>query len=89
VADGVGNRLRVFDSTPFPPVQKGSIQLDRQPRWVTFGLDGRYVYSSTGDVIDAASKQIVATLRDESGRIVGSERMLDVSMDPPRAGWSD
>jgi DNA-binding beta-propeller fold protein YncE len=88
VADGVGNRLRVFDAKPLPPVHVISIQLDRQPRWIMFGHDGRYAYSSTGDVVDAASKQIVATLKDESGRIVESERMVDVSMDSPPVGWS-
>ena len=88
VADGVGNRLRVFDARPLPPVHVTSIQLDRQPRWVTFGLDGRYVYSSTGDVIDAASKRVVATLKDEEGRVVESERMVDVSMTSPPAGRS-
>ena len=87
VADGVGNRLRVFDSRPFPPVHMASIPLDRQPRWITFGLDGRYAYSATGDVVDAASKQVVATLRDEDGRIVESERMLDTSMAPPPRDW--
>jgi len=88
VADGVGNRLRIFDSTQLPPVLVASIQLDRQPRWITFGLDGRYVYSSTGDVVDAASRRVVATLKDEGGHIVESERMVAVSMASPAAGWS-
>ena len=87
VADGVGSRLRVFDSTPIPPVLVASIQLARQPRWVTVGLDGRYVYASTGEVVDAASRQIVATLKDASGRVVESERMVDVSMFAPPTGW--
>jgi DNA-binding beta-propeller fold protein YncE len=87
VADGIGHRLRVFDARPLPPVHVASIQLTRQPRWVVFGLDGRYVYSSTGDVVDAASKQVVATLKDERGRVVESERMVSVSMAAPPAGW--
>lgn len=87
VADGVGNRLRVFDARPLPPVHVTSIQLERQPRWVMFGRDGRYAYSSTGDVIDAASKRVVATLEDEEGRIVESERMVEVQMMSPPAGW--
>jgi DNA-binding beta-propeller fold protein YncE len=88
VADGVGNRLRVFDSTQFPPVHLTSIPLARQPRWVMFGHDGRHVYSSTGDVLDAASRRIVATLKDEDGRVVESERMADVSMASSAGDWS-
>lgn len=88
VADGVGHRLRVFDSTPFPPVPMTSIPLGRQPRWVMFSHDGRHVYSSTGDVVDATSKQIVATLTDEHGRVVESERMANVSMASPPVGSS-
>lgn len=80
VADGVGNRLRVFDSTQLPPVHVASIPLARQPRWVMFSRDGRHVYSSSGDVVEASSKRIVATLKDEDGQVVESERMVDVLM---------
>ena len=45
---------------------------------MTFGLDGKYAYLSTGEVIDAASKQIVAALADEQGRQVHSEKMVEV-----------
>jgi hypothetical protein len=80
VADGVGNRLRIFDSTTYPPVAKSAIDLARQPRWITFSIDGRYAYSSTGDVVDAASKKIVAKLNDEDGGLVESEKMLEVDL---------
>ena len=33
--------------------------LREQPGWVTFSLDGRYAYPSTGEVIDTATKKIV------------------------------
>lgn len=46
--------------------------------WVTFGLDGKHVFSSTGDVIDAATKHVVATLKDEFGRPVRSEKIVEV-----------
>ncbi len=41
-------------------------------------VDGRFAYSSTGEVIDVGTKKIVATLTDEIGRQVQSEKMLDV-----------
>jgi hypothetical protein len=45
---------------------------------VTFSLDGKLAYPSTGDVIDTTSKQIVATLTDEMGREVHSEKMIEI-----------
>jgi len=55
-----------------------SIKLRDQPGWITFSIDGRYAYPSTGDVIDTQSKSIVATLEDETGRHVQSEKVLEV-----------
>ena len=45
---------------------------------MTFSLDGKYAYPSTGEVIDAATKKIVAKLTDETGREVHSEKMVEV-----------
>jgi hypothetical protein len=45
---------------------------------VTFSLDGRYAYPSTGEVIDAKTKKIVATLKDEEGREVHCEKMVEI-----------
>ena len=50
-----------------PPKQTTSIKLREQPGWVTFSLDGKYAYPSTGEVIDTATKKIVAALTDEKG----------------------
>ena len=89
VADGVDNRLHVFDATTYPPVAATTIEVRAQPRWVTFGIDGRYAYPSTGDVIDRESKKVVATLEDERGVFVHSERMLEIQFagrDPIRVG---
>ena len=38
------------------------------------------VAAATGDVIDAASKKITVTLDDEDGRVVESERMIEVDV---------
>jgi len=89
IADGVGNRLRVFDATTYPPVSKTSIDLPIQPRWITFSIDGRYAYPSTGDVIDASTMKIVATLEDGQGVRVQSEKLLEIDYaggKPVRAG---
>ena len=78
VADGHNNQLHIFDATVMPPKQTVSIKLRDSPGWISFSMDGRTAYSSTGEIIDVASKMIVATLKDETGREVQSEKMLDM-----------
>jgi hypothetical protein len=89
LADGANSMLYVFGDAVMPPKQTTSIKVRHQPGWITFSIDGRRVYSSTGEVIDARSKKIVATLEDETGRHVGGEKVLDIvfrSGKPIRAG---
>ena len=78
VADGVNVFIHVFDATVMPPKQVKSIQMPEVPVWITFGLDGKLVYSSSGDVIDASTKEIVTALKDEFGRPVRSEKIVEV-----------
>jgi hypothetical protein len=61
-----------------PPKQTVSIKLRDSPGWWSFSLDGRYGYSSTGEIVDVASKKVVASLKDETGREVQSEKLLDL-----------
>ena len=77
LADGANSRVHVFDATSMPPRQAASIALRDQPGWITFSLDGRFVYPSTGDIIDAKSRAIIGALTDETGRAVQSEKMVD------------
>lgn len=78
LCDGHNSRMHVFDNTVMPPKQGTSIALRGQPGWITFSLDGRFAYPSTGDVIDVATKKIVAGLKDERGREVASEKLLEI-----------
>jgi DNA-binding beta-propeller fold protein YncE len=78
VADGVRNRLEVFDATVYPPVTLTAIELPAQPRWIAFSIDGRYAYSSTGDVVGTAAKKIVGVLEDPAGAKVKSENLLEI-----------
>ena len=78
VADGVEIRLLVFDATVYPPVARTTIDLPAQPRWIAFSIDGRYAYSSTGDVVGAATKRIVGTLEDAAGAKVNSEHFIEI-----------
>src|SRR5262245_44433701 len=89
LTDAANSSLHIFDATKMPPQQIMSIKLRDQPGWVTFSIDGRQAYPSTGDVIDTHTKRIVATLEDETGRHVQSEKLLEIVFSngkPVRAG---
>lgn len=43
-----------------------------------YGLDGRLAYPSTGEVVDVASRRIVAALTDETGAAVHSEKVVEI-----------
>jgi DNA-binding beta-propeller fold protein YncE len=81
VCDAHNSQVHVFDATVMPPKQTASIKLREQPGWVTFSVDGRYVYPSTGEVIDTKKKQIVAAMTDEEGREVHSEKVVELIFD--------
>jgi len=78
VCDAANSRLHIFDATVMPPKQTTSIALREQPGWVTFRLDGRHALPSTGEVIDVKTKRIITALKDEEGREVHSEKMVEL-----------
>jgi DNA-binding beta-propeller fold protein YncE len=78
IADNANNYVRIFDATVMPPAFKTSVKVRDEPGWITFSIDGTRAYPSTGDVIDVRSKQIVATLQDETGANAESEKMLEI-----------
>ncbi len=78
VVDAHNRHLHIFDNTVEPPRQVAGIALRDEPGWITFSLDGRWAYPSTGQVIDTATRKIVAQLTDEHGAAVQSEKMLQV-----------
>lgn len=78
VVDAFNERVHVFDNTTMPPRQVESIKVRGEPGWVTFSIDGRYAYPSTGEVIDVATRKILTTLADERGGPVWSEKMVEI-----------
>jgi hypothetical protein len=78
LCDGHNNAVHVFDALVDPPVQKSTLTVRDQPGWISFSIDGRRAYPSTGEVFDVRSKTRVAALTDETGRAVGSEKLLEV-----------
>ncbi|MDR3401268.1 MAG: hypothetical protein P4L99_02125 [Chthoniobacter sp.] len=89
VTDGHNQRMHYFDATVMPPKQLGSIPVRDDPGWITFSIDGRFAYPSSGEVIDVTTHQILTTLEDEEGHHVGSEKMLEIDFagaEPVRNG---
>lgn len=85
VCDAFNQRLHIFDNGVMPPKQLESVFLRDQPGWITFSLDGKYAYPSTGEVIDVKTRQIVATLKDEQGNPVQSEKMVEIHLNGKKA----
>jgi DNA-binding beta-propeller fold protein YncE len=78
VCDATNQRMHVFDATVMPPKQAASIPVRDEPGWITFRLDGRHAWPSTGDIIDVRTRQVVAQLTDEEERQVMSEKIVEI-----------
>jgi len=89
VADGHNKMIHVFDNTVMPPKQVASLPVRDQPGWLTFSIDGRLAYPSTGEVFDVKTHKVIATFTDEVGRRVGCEKLVEIVTEagkPVRAG---
>jgi DNA-binding beta-propeller fold protein YncE len=78
LADCANSAIHIFGSSVMPPKQLTHVQMRDCVGWLSFSIDGRFAYSSTGEIIDAGTKKIVAALQDETGRAVESEKLLDL-----------
>lgn len=78
IADGHNQHIHVFDNTVMPPKQIASLPVREQPGWVTFSIDGKYAYPSTGEVFDVKTKKLITKLADEKGGEVHSEKMMEI-----------
>jgi DNA-binding beta-propeller fold protein YncE len=77
LCDGHNMRLHVFKNQP-PYQQLTTIPLQDMPGWITFSVDGKYAYPSSGEVIDVKTRKVLLTLTDEFNNSVGSEKMLEI-----------
>jgi len=85
VCDSFNKRIHIFDNTVMPPVLKQSIPTNDEAGWITWSIDGTLAYPSTGEVIDVKTKKTVAMLKDENGKPVQSEKMVEVDFVNGRA----
>ena len=72
-------RVHVF-SAVVPYQQLTTIPLQDMPGWITFSIDGKYVYTSSGEVIDRKTRKIIALLQDGFHNNVASEKMLEIDI---------
>ncbi len=81
VVDAFNKRVHLFDATVMPPKPLESIALRDEPGWITFTTDGQYAYPSTGEVIETKTRKIVAQLKDEDGKPISSEKMVEIDFE--------
>jgi len=77
LADGHNMRLHVFSAVD-PYQQLTTIPLQDMPGWITFSIDGKYVYPSSGEVIETKTRKILTTLQDEFHNNAASEKMVEI-----------
>lgn len=69
VVDEPAHAVHVFDVSRMPPRQVASLKTaweNATPGWINMSLDGRYVYPSSGDVIDRKARKIVAHIHSHN-----------------------
>ena len=84
VADGFNMRMHIFSAVK-PFQQLSTIPLQDMPGWITFTIDGKYAYPSSGEVIDVKTRKIVTTLQDEHNNNVASEKMIEIQFNGNKA----
>lgn len=84
LCDGHNMRLNIFNAQP-PYQQLTTIPVKDMPGWITFSMDGRYAYPSSGEVIDTRLRKILFDLEDEFHNSVASEKMLEVQFNDSKA----
>jgi hypothetical protein len=84
LADGYNMRVHVFSA--FPPYQQlTTIPVRDMPGWITFSIDGKSVYPSSGEVIDVKTRKIFTKLQDEFYNNVECEKIVEIDFDGVKA----
>jgi DNA-binding beta-propeller fold protein YncE len=77
ISDGHNMRMHIF-SAKAPYQQLTTIPLSDMPGWVTFSMDGKFAYPSSGEVIATKTREISYILKDENYNTVSSEKMVEI-----------
>lgn len=84
VADGHNMRVHVF-SAHDPYQQLTTLPLQDMPGWISFSIDGKFVYPSSGEVIEVNARKIITKLQDEFYDNVASEKMVEIDFKDNKA----
>ncbi|CAD5255597.1 MULTISPECIES: YncE family protein [unclassified Imperialibacter] len=84
ISDGHNMRIHIFGGKP-PYQQLTTIPLSDMPGWITFSVDGKYAYPSSGEVIDPVKREVLYLLKDENYNTVSSEKMVEIFMKDGKA----
>jgi DNA-binding beta-propeller fold protein YncE len=77
LADALFNKIHIFSNTD-DPKEIATIDTPDGVFWMTFGIDGKLVYASSGDIIDVATRKVVGTTKSQHGTRMFSEKELDM-----------
>jgi DNA-binding beta-propeller fold protein YncE len=78
ISDALFHKIHIFSNTDNPK-EIASIDTPDDVFWIMFGIDGKLVYASSGDIIDVASRKIVGVTKSEWGTKMYSEKELDMT----------
>lgn len=78
LADGIFKKIHIFSNDEHPR-EIATIDTPDGVYWMTFGLDGKLVYASSGDIIDVATHKVVGQMKSEWGTKMFSEKLLDMT----------
>ncbi|WOK08419.1 YncE family protein [Imperialibacter roseus] len=78
VSNDAGPYVHIFDCTVWPHKRIADIKLNKKNGWISFSIDGKYGYPSSGDVIDTKTRKIVAEL-------IESEKLVEVQFENGKA----
>jgi len=84
LADGHNMRVHVFSAVE-PYQQLTTIPVQDMPGWISFSIDGKYVYPSSGEVIDPKTRKILTILQDEHHNNVASEKLVEIDFEGNKA----
>ena len=79
VVDNINYGVLVYDNTGEWPKLKMTFPTTASADWITMGLDGKYAFLSSSDVVDVESKKVVTQMKDEYGKPMHSEKFLEMS----------
>jgi DNA-binding beta-propeller fold protein YncE len=77
LADGLFHKIHIF-SNDDNPKEIATIDTPNDTFWLTPSVDGKLFYSSSGDIIDIASRKIIGVTKDEYGNRLFSEKELEM-----------